>query len=241
MEDNPLPMDDPRRETRTPAFSRRGSTEGERRDFEAVEGSRVEPGTIYCSVGDNEKDGQTARSCSPNRVLKRQLFGDGLNKQTNDRDSATDVRPRQDLAEASKAGPYIPAPNRTGYSGSTTISNCGQFKDSRVPCLEEGTSSGMVNTPASACHPVHEVNWGAQLTPPATMTEAEVETPDVKRTYTHDPSIDSSLVPKEGMFFRTEEEACTFYNHYAYLAGFGVTKKNKTTYTRIICCTNNGV
>ncbi|WVZ77854.1 hypothetical protein U9M48_025667 [Paspalum notatum var. saurae] len=245
MEGNPMSIDEPSQETLKLAFSSGASITGERQaqDSTAIDGSSVaEPGTKSFSAYGNEMDVQTARIGSPNRVPKRQLFGDGMSKQSIVHTGAAEDR------DAREAGPYRAGGSRhrsANGAGSSEVANsrnCAQFNERRGHRLDEGTSSGVPLTPpASARLPVDEVNWGSELTPPATLTEAEIATPDNERTYSHDPSIDTSLVPKEGMAFRTEKDACSFYERYAKAAGFGVYKGNKRTYSRILHCKNNGV
>jgi hypothetical protein len=52
-------------------------------------------------------------------------------------------------------------------------------------------------------------------------------------------SMNPDLIPREGMTFRSDEEARDFYEQYAELAGFGVKLSNRKPYSRVMRCVGN--
>jgi hypothetical protein len=53
--------------------------------------------------------------------------------------------------------------------------------------------------------------------------------------------MNPDLIPREGMTFRSDEEARDFYEQYAELARFGVKLSNRKPYSRVMRCTNSGM
>lgn len=138
-----MPIDEPMLVASTKAFSSGGSTEEQGPDFATVDGSSVEPGTKSCSVESNEMDVQVGRISSPSRVPNRQLFGDGLMKQPIVRSAVAQSRPGEDSVEANESGPYRagaskhPNANCIGSTAIRSISNSGQFNETRRCSFEE--------------------------------------------------------------------------------------------------------
>ncbi|WVZ90258.1 hypothetical protein U9M48_036573 [Paspalum notatum var. saurae] len=102
------------------------------------------------------------------------------------------------------------------------------------------TTASHLRTPASGGTQVGGTEWRAEVSPPATINAADFGTPSDDRTYTHEDTIDPSLVPRIGMSFRNEDEAKEFFRIYAQEVGFAVSMGNGKTHSRVIHCNKVG-
>ncbi|CAD6272162.1 unnamed protein product [Miscanthus lutarioriparius] len=86
----------------------------------------------------------------------------------------------------------------------------------------------------------HEDATDTPATPPATLSAAEIVTPEVGKTYTHTPTLAEDMIPKVGMFFDTEEHAYEMFRRYAKATGFPIKWDRKKHTVRDISCSMSG-
>ncbi|OQU77997.1 uncharacterized protein LOC8085124 isoform X2 [Sorghum bicolor] len=77
-------------------------------------------------------------------------------------------------------------------------------------------------------------------TPPATLSAAEIVTPEVGKTYTHPPALPEDMIPKVGLLFDTEEHAYEMFRRYAVATGFPIKWARKKRTVRDISCSMSG-
>ncbi|RCV43674.1 hypothetical protein SETIT_9G312500v2 [Setaria italica] len=115
----------------------------------------------------------------------------------------------------------------------------------RSPCGSEpsklggrGTMDSCINVPETACRDgrsegqtVGTRSQGVVFSPPATLNAIQMNASEEELPpQTQKESMDSVLIPREGMSFHSEVEAKEFFMRYAQLAGFGALRvRNKTT------------
>ncbi|KAJ1278678.1 hypothetical protein BS78_04G096600 [Paspalum vaginatum] len=120
-------------------------------------------------------------------------------------------------------------------SGSEQNRSKHEKQDTRLnDAMDGATTASQLRTPDSGQAQVGGTDWRAEVSPPATINAADFGTPSDDRTYTHEDTIDPSLVPRIGMSFKNEDVAREFFRVYAEAVGFEVSMGNGKTHTRVI-------
>ncbi|CAO2189261.1 unnamed protein product [Urochloa humidicola] len=80
----------------------------------------------------------------------------------------------------------------------------------------------------------------SNLTPPASLPQGSMKTPDAAQLFLPDPSIDAVFVPRLRQEFRSLADAYEFYKDYALLAGFSLRIRRSSAETAFWVCHREG-